>query len=35
MIIFGTVLGALAIIAVGVVVYCCLVVGARADRRGR
>lgn len=31
----GTVAGALAIIAVGVLVYCCLVVAARADRRGR
>ena len=29
----GTLLGALAIIAVGMLVYCCLVVAARADRR--
>ena len=29
----GTLLGALAIIAVGILVYCCLVVAARADRR--
>lgn len=29
----GTVLGAIAIIAVGILVYCCCVVAARADRR--
>lgn len=29
----GTLLGALAIVAVGVLIYCCCVVAARADRR--
>lgn len=29
----GTLLGALAILAAGVLLYCCCVVAARADRR--